>query len=368
MTAWTLEPLVPEFVRQFEAYVPSRPDPELMALYGVPRLFRLNNNENPLGPPAAAQEVLRRFPPPRAAVYPSGDSFYLRRRLGAALGVDPEQVLVGNGANEAIGFVIKAFCQEGDNIVTADRTFAVYEWTARFSGIDARLVPLSDLGFDDEGMLARIDARTKVLFVCNPNNPTGTFWDRERLRRFVERVDRRAVVVVDEAYAEFVEDASYPDGLALLPDHPNVVVFRTFSKMWGLAGLRVGYLVGERKVVDTVRRTCTVYSVNGLAQEAALAALGDDGHVPATRLLVREEKAYLASELSAMGLTVNAREGPYVMVELPVSDTLAYRRLMAEGVMVRTMTGFRFPGWIRVSIGRHDAMEAFVGALRRALA
>ena len=367
MTSFVLDAIVPEFVRQFKAYVPSRPDPELMALYGVSRLHRLNNNENPLGPPAAAQEVLRRFPPPLGAVYPSGDSFYLRRRLGERLGVDPDQILFGNGANETIGLVLKAFCREGDNIVTADRTFAVYEWTARFSGVEVRLVPLRDGRFDVEGMLARIDERTKVVFVCNPNTPTGTYWDRATLLDFLARVDGRTIVVLDEAYAEFVESPDYPEGISLLPEHPNLVVFRTFSKMWGLAGLRIGYLIGERNLVDTVRRTCIVYSVNIVAQEAALAALDDPEHVPATRALVRGEKAYLLSELGAMSLPTASGEGNFVMVELPISDTLAYRKLMREGVMIRAMTDFRFPGWIRVSIGCHDAMEDFVAALRRTL-
>lgn len=368
MTGWALEALVPEFVRQFEAYTPSRPDQELMALYGISRLHRLNNNENPLGPPPAAAEVLRRFDPLRAAVYPSGDSFRLRSRLAERLAVEPDQVLVGNGANEVIGFVVRAFCREGDNVVTADRTFAVYEWLARFSGVEPRLVPLAGLGFDGAGMLAQIDGRTKAVFLCNPNNPTGSYWGRDRLLGFLEAVGGRTVVVVDEAYAEFVEAPDYPDAVSLLPAHPNLVVFRTFSKMWGLAGLRVGYLVAGRELVETVRRTCIVYSVNALGQEAAAAALGDEAHVAATRRLVREEKAYLARELGALGLAPIAGEGSWVMVALPISDTLAYRRLMAEGVMVRTMTGFRFPGFIRVSIGTHEAMETFVAALRKVLA
>jgi len=205
MSPLSLESLLPSYIQGFEAYVPSRPDDELMRLYGCRRLFRLNNNENALGPPPAAQEVIRRFTPPRAALYPSGDSFHLRRKLAERFGKDPEQFIVGNGANEVIAFAIKAFCEAGDNIVTADRTFAVYEWIAVFSGLEARLVPLRKHGFDDRGMLERMDDRTKILFVCNPNNPTGTCWDEARLRRFLEAVDGRAIVVVDEAYCEYVE-------------------------------------------------------------------------------------------------------------------------------------------------------------------
>ncbi len=358
-----LDRLVPAYIQKFEAYIPSKPDPELMKLYGCSRLYRLNNNENPLGPPPTAREVIRKFTPFRASIYPSGDAYYLRYKLADRFGFHPDQFIVGNGANEVIAFVIKAFCQEGDNIITADKTFAVYEWVAEFSGFKAILIPLKNYGFDDEAMLARIDDRTKILFVCNPNNPTGTYWTELKLRRFLDRIDGRQIVVIDEAYFEFVDKPDYPDGMKLIKDYPNLVVFRTFSKMYGLAGLRIGYLAGSLDVVDVIRRTCVVYSVNVVAQEAALAALDDDEHIEKSRALVREEKAYVCRALEEMGLSYVSGEGNFMMIKLPFSDTLAYRKLMTKGVMVRTMTGFRFPDFIRLTIHEHEAMEAFVEAL-----
>jgi histidinol-phosphate aminotransferase len=362
-----LDRLVPDYVKRFEAYIPSKPDDALQQLYGCDRLWRLNNNENPLGPPPGAQEIIRRFPPPRAAVYPSGDAYHLREKLAEKFGLHPDQFIVGNGANEVITFVIKAFCQEGDNIITADRTFAVYEWVADFSGFEARLVPLRDLGFDDQGLLERIDERTKILFICNPNNPTGTYWDEGRLRRFLDRIGGRQVVVLDEAYIEFVEKDDFPDGLRLLREYPNLVVFRTFSKMFALAGLRIGYLAGDLEVANVIRRTCVVYSVNVLAQEAALAALDDGEHIRRTRELVRAGKAFLFRELNRLGLPYISGEGNFVMIRLPLSDTLAYRKLMTRGVMVRTMTGFRFPNYIRITISGREALEALVEALEEIL-
>jgi histidinol-phosphate aminotransferase len=358
-----MDRLVPDYIKRFEAYIPSKPDDVLMRMSRCSRLFRLNNNENPLGPPRCARKVIEAYPPSRASVYPSGDAYHLRNRLSEIFGHHPDQFLVGNGANEVIGFVIKAFCQEGDNIVTADKTFAVYEWVASFSGFEARLVPLKDFAFDDEGMLSRIDNRTKILFICNPNNPTGTYWTEERLRRFLTRVAGRQIVVVDEAYCEFVEKTDFPDGMRLIAEYPNLVIFRTFSKMYGLAGLRIGYLAGDREVVDVIRRTCVVYSVNGLAQEAALKALEDPEHVPATRELVRTEKAKLIRELDALGLSYVSGEGNFLMIRLPINDALAYRKLMTHGVMVRCMAGFRFPNWIRVTLSLPEAMEVFVAAL-----
>jgi histidinol-phosphate aminotransferase len=240
----------------------------------------------------------------------------------------------------------------------------VYEWIATFSGFQARLVPLADFGFDADALLNAIDARTKVLFVCNPNNPTGTFWNEARLRGFLDRVNGRQIVVVDEAYAEFVEQPDFPDGMVLIREYPNLVVFRTFSKMYALAGLRVGYLAGNREVVDIIRRTCVVYSVNILGQAAALAALEDDAeHIARTRELVRRGKAFLRREVGALGLPLVVGEGNFAMIKLAMSDSLAYRKLMTRGLMVRSMTGFRFPNWIRVTIAQDEAMEAFVEAL-----
>ena len=359
-----LEALVPEYVRCFQAYVPSRPDHLLMQEYGAPLLHRLNNNENPLGPPPAAARVIASFPPELAAVYPSGDSFELREALGRRFGISADRFLVGNGSCEVISSVIKAFCQPGDNIVTADKTFAVYEWVAEFSGIEARLVPLRDYAFDPQGMLDRIDRRTKILFVCNPNNPTGSYWTEQVLTDFLEKAGEERIVVVDEAYREFVEGEEYPDAVRLMERFPNVVAFRTFSKMYALAGLRSGYLVGTEEVVEVVRRTSIVYSVNVQAQRAALAALSDDaGHIAATRALVREGKAYLRLVCDDLGLETVGGEGNFLMIKVPINDMLMYRRLMKRGMMVRSMTGFRYPGWIRVTLKEMAVMESFAGAL-----
>jgi len=360
--------LVPAYVREFEPYVPSKPDPELMKLYGCAALYRLNNNENPLGPPPGAQDVIRRFSPAKGAIYPSGDAYYLRREIAARNGIDPDQIIVGNGANEVIAFVVKAFCQPGDNIITADKTFAVYEWVATFSGIEARLVPLKEERFDDQAMPGCVDSNTKVIFICNPNNPSGTYWSKNTLINFLDALEGRQIVVVDEAYAEFVEKEDYPDGIALIEQYPNLVVFRTFSKMYGIAGLRIGYLAADMALADVIRRTCVVYSVNAIAQEAARACLRDDtGHIARTRALVRESRAYLKEELSRMNLPVIAGEGNYLIVKLPGSDTLAYRKLMREGAMIRPMTSFRYPNHIRVTLAKMEAMEAFVTALRKTL-
>ncbi len=360
--------LIPEHIKQFKAYIPSKPDDVLMKLYGCGRLFRLNNNENPLGPPAAAQKALKTFSPSMAAVYPSGDAYHLRHALAEKYLLHPDQILVGNGSNEIISFVIKAFCQKGDNIITADKTFAVYEWVAEFSGFEARLVPLKDFGFHDQKILDSIDGRTKIIFLCNPNNPTGQYWSKDKLCDFLDKIGGRQIVVLDEAYFEFVDKKDYPNGISLIKAYPNLVVFRTFSKMYALAGLRIGYLAGSPEIVDLIRRTCVVYSVNSPAQAAALASLFDEEHILRTREMVKKGKEFLAAELGGIrDIEILIGEGNFVMVKLPVSDSLAYRKLMSQGIMVRSMTGFRYPNWIRVTMHYINVLEAFVEALFKIL-
>ncbi len=357
MSASALASLVPDYIQRFEAYIPSPPDDVLKRRYGVEVLHRLNNNENPLGPAPAALEALKNYPPSNAAIYPSGDCYHLRYALAEKHQMSADQFLIGNGANEVIAFVIKAFCEVGDNIITADRTFAVYEWVAEFSGFEARLVPLTDYAFDPDEMVAQIDEKTKILFICNPNNPTGTYWTRETFHRFMSAVGPDKVVVLDEAYREYVEQDDYPDGMEMISQYPNLVVFRTFSKMYGLAGLRVGYLAASEELVDLIRRTCIVYSVNAPGQVAALAALNDDQHVVNTRRVVREGKDLLISHLEKCGLWYLDGAANYLTVRLPMSDTIFYKRLMKRGYMIRPMTGFRFPNHIRVSASQPEVMD-----------
>ena len=364
MSTLPLDRLVPAYIQAFEPYTPSPPDRELMRRFGVDHLHRLNNNENALGPPPSARQAIEDFEAGRTPIYPSGDCFDLRQALAAKFDKSADQFLVGNGSCEVIASVIKAFCERGDNIVTADKTFAVYEWVAEFSGFQARLTPLKDLAFDPQAMLDAADERTKIFFVCNPNNPTGTYWDAATMRGFLEAVGGERIVVLDEAYFEYVDREDYPDGMELMREYPNLVVFRTFSKMYALAGLRVGYLCGSPEVVDIIRRTHVVYSVNSLGQIAATAALEHDGpFIAATRAMVGEAKELLRGVCARLGLEYVCHEGNFMMIRTPVSDTLLYRKLAHKGVLVRTMTGFRFPGWIRVSLVQRPVMEEFCRAL-----
>jgi len=211
-----LHRLVPPHVMAFEPDQVAPPDAVLAHRYGVPGLIRLHNNENPLGPPGAARAVLAAVGMGRTIPYPSGDAWMVRRAVAEFLRIDDDMVLAGNGANEVIGAVVKTFCAPGDNLVTADQTFAVAEWVGRAAGVEVRLVPLRDHTFDEAGLLAQVDGRTKLVVICNPNNPTGTWWTHEQLDDFLRRLDGRAIAVVDEAYCEFVDEPGFPRTLSLL--------------------------------------------------------------------------------------------------------------------------------------------------------
>ena len=358
-----LRRLVPPHVMAFEPDSVAPPDAVLAGRYGVPGLIRLHNNENPLGPPDAARAVLASVGAGHSIPYPSGDAWIVRRAVAEFLGIDEGMVLAGNGANEVIGAVLKTFCTQGDNIVTADQTFAVAEWVARAAGVDVRLVPLRDHAFDEAGLLARVDGRTKLVVVCNPNNPTGTWWPHDRLDDFLRRLGGRAIAVVDEAYQEFVDEPGFPDTLALVARYPNLVVFRTFSKAWGLAGLRLGYLIAAPEIVALVRRVMISYSVNGVAQVAGAAALGEPQHLERTRAMVRDANRYLTRELARLELPSIGRSGNFLLVRLPMPDTAAHRQLARRGFLVRTMSPFRFPNHIRVTLSTPPIMERFVDAL-----
>ncbi|MGM0593493.1 MAG: histidinol-phosphate transaminase [Pseudomonadota bacterium] len=357
--------LVPEYIRAFEPYIPSPPDPELCHRFGVDHLIRLNSNENFCGPVDEVAELLRNIDTAKIPTYPSGDSYYLRHALGEKFDKQPEQFLIGNGSNEAITCLIKAFCESGDNIVAADRTYAVYEWVATFSGYEARLVPLQpDFSWSPDDVFAAIDNRTKAVFLCNPNNPTGKYWDRATLIDFLNRVDGRCVVVVDEAYSEYVDQPDYPDGMQLMQQYPNLVVFRTFSKMYGLASLRIGYLCASPQLIDLIRKTYVVYSVNTLAQRAAETALTHDRElIETSREMVKRGKRMVEQLASRLGLETISGEGNYIMLRAPMPDTLLYKKMLRRGIVIRPMTAFRLPGWVRITLQPEPMIDDFCQAL-----
>lgn len=369
MPHYSTESLVPEYLRLVKPYIPSRPDPELMLMYGCDHLYRLNNNENPLGPPQQALDALKSIDFKRASIYPNGDAFYLRQALARQYQMDEKCFIAGNGANDLITAIIKAFCTKGDNIISADKTFAVYEWAASYIGCESKLIPLKDFGFDYDAILGAIDEKTKVVFICNPNNPTSSFWPLEKVRSFLQAIDGRTIVVLDEAYLDYADDCKKISAVNLLQEFPNLVVLKTFSKIYALAGLRIGYLVAGVELAEILRRTIITYSINFAAQAAAEAIVNSgaamDDYLINSRNIAREGAAMIRKCCENLSLKCRGDICNFMMIELPFSDTFAYRMLMEKGFMVRTMTQFRFPNWIRVTCSFADVIEPFCDAFSK---
>jgi histidinol-phosphate aminotransferase len=358
----SIEHLVKPYVRSLEPYEPGKPVEELERELGIQGSVKLASNENPLGPSPRAVEALE------AALggvhrYPDGHAFALRRKLAARLGVADEALVLGNGSDELLELLAKTLLGPGDEAVYAWPSFAMYPIVVRGMGAKPVQVPLdANLVHDLDAMVGAITERTKLVIVCNPNNPTGTMVGREAFDRFVTRLPGDVVLAVDEAYVEYARRDDFPDALGWVTRRPGTIVMRTLSKIYGLAGLRVGYGVADPELAGYLERTRHPFNLNSLAQVAALAALDDEEHVRRSRDLVREGIAYLERELGAMGIEMTPSQANFVLVR---AGGGVYDALLHEGVIVRPMGGFGLPEHVRVTIGLPEENERLVKALRR---
>jgi histidinol-phosphate aminotransferase len=357
--------LVTPGVRGLVPYVPGKPVEELERELGISNAIKLASNENPLGPSplalAAAQKAL-----PEIARYPDGGGFVLKRALAAWLGVAPEQITLGNGSSDVIEFAARIFVAPGDEVVFSQHAFAMYPIVTQAIGGRAREVPARDWGHDLPAMARAITPQTRIVFVTNPNNPTGTWLDRTALRAFLEQVPERVIVVLDEAYFEYVQHPEYPDGIAWLKDFPNLIVTRTFSKAYGLAGLRVGYGVSSAALADLLNRVRPPFNVNSPAQAAALAALADETHLEKSRRTNRDGMRQLEQGFGQLGLGYIPSAGNFVCVEVGdgarVNDAL-----LRQGVIVRPVANYGMPRHLRVTVGLPQENTRFLAALKTAL-
>jgi histidinol-phosphate aminotransferase len=355
------------WIGELQPYPPGKPIEEVEREYGVVDSIKLASNENPLGPSPKAIAALR----DGAAdvhLYPDGGAFYLRRALGDKLGVPPDWLLFGNGSNELIDLAARAFVGEGDEAVVAEHAFVIYAMAMQAQGGRARVVPARRYGHDLEAMAAAVTDRTRLVFLANPNNPTGTMFGEDEWRRFLAAVPPDVVVVLDEAYAEYVDDPDYPRSIAALReigDERPLLVLRTFSKIYGLAGLRIGFAVGHPQLLDVLNRLRAPFNVNLLAQRAALAALADDEHLERTRQVNRAGMRQLGAGLRALGLDVVPSCANFLLVNVaPLGPVAAiYEELLRRGVIVRPVGVYGLPEHIRVTIGTEAENRRFLAAL-----
>jgi len=346
-----------------EPYKPGKPIEELERELGIEGSIKLASNENPLGPSKRAIEAVREALED-VNRYPDGASFALRARLADKHDVDPDQLVFGCGGDEILELLAKVVFSPGDEVVYPWPSFAMYPVVIAGMGATGVQVPLNDrLEHDLPAMAAAVTDRTKLVFVCNPNNPTGTSVGAADFDRFVEALPDDVILAVDEAYFEYVRRTDFPDALGWVRRRPGTLVLRTFSKIFGLAGLRIGFGIADPELADYLQRARHPFNVNRLAEVAALAALDDSEHEKRTLELNASGVEYLTRELGKLGLEVWPTDANYLLV---ASGADAYEKLLQQGVIVRPMTGFGLPEHIRVSIGLPEENERFIEALRRA--
>jgi histidinol-phosphate aminotransferase len=352
---------VKPYIAELVPYQPGKPLEELERELGLQGSLKLASNENPLGPSPKALAALRGA---LTAVhrYPDGACFALRSKLADRLDVDPRSLVFGCGADEILELVVKAYVSPGDEVVYAWPSFAMYPIVTRGMGASGVAVPLdADYVHDLDAMAEAVGPLTQLAIVCNPNNPTGTSVGDAALGRFLEAVPDDLLVVVDEAYAEYARRPDFPDALGWVRRRPRTLVMRTFSKIYGLAGLRVGWSVSDLDTAGALERARHPFNVNRLAEVAACAALDDDEHVERSRRVNAEGIEYLVRELAAMGIEVWPSDANFVLARSgPVYD-----RLLREGVIVRPLASFGLPDCVRITVGAPEENERVVKALRR---
>lgn len=355
---------VAPYIETLRPYVPGKPISETEREYGLSGVIKLASNENPLGPSPLALEAVSRALA-EVHLYPDGSSQALTRALADSVGFRPEEVFLGSGSNEIIELLIRTFTEPGDEALLCQGSFLMYKVALQAHGRRFVEVPMAEgFRYDLPAMGRALNPGTRLVFLANPDNPTGTAFSRAELDAFLERVPESCLVVLDEAYVEYVDWAEYPDGLAYVRARPNVVVLRTFSKAYGLAGLRVGYGVMSAEKVGYLHRTRMPFNVTSLAQAGALAALGDAEHVRRTREVTHRGLLYLERELRTLGLASPKSHANFVFVDFGRPAGPLYEQLLRRGVITRPVPGYGFPNALRISVGLPAENERLVAALK----
>jgi len=354
---------VAENIRSLVPYDPGKPIEEVEREYGISGSVKLASNENPLGPSAKALDAIRQRLD-QLHFYPDGDCYYLKRGLSEKLSVSPEHLIFGNGSNEIIELAVRTFMRPGDEAVMARQAFVVYQLVVQATGGKVVAVPLRDFVHDLDAIAERVTPNTRIIFLANPNNPTGTIFTVRKWEKFLDKVPSRALIVVDEAYFEYVEDPEYPDSLRYHSEERPLLTLRTFSKLYGLAGLRIGYGIGPTSIIGMMQRIRQPFNVNAAAQWGALAALGDAEHVQRTLQVNRAGMKYLEEELSKLEVSYVPSRANFVLVRVGHGLDV-FQRLLRRGVIVRAVGVYDFPEYVRVTVGTMAENKRFIEELRQ---
>ncbi len=349
-------------IQSLSPYVPGKPIDELQREFRLTHVIKLASNENPLGPSpkavaalAGANDQLHR--------YPDGGAHRLRRAIADRWKITCDHVILGNGSDEILGLLTRTFLAPGDEAVMADDTFVIYRMEVTAAHGKPVVIPMAHWTHDVEAMMQAVTSRTRLMFICNPNNPTGTMVSAEVISQLMANVPRDVIVVFDEAYFEYVQSSQFPDTIALVKEGCNVIVLRTFSKIYGLAGLRIGYGVSTPEINDYLNRLRPPFNANSLAQKAAEAALGDDEHVARSRAVNAVGMEQVGNGLRALGLTPVPSEANFLYFDVKRDGRQVFEALLREGIIVRHIGGTM----LRVTISQADENAAFLQALKKVL-
>jgi histidinol-phosphate aminotransferase len=346
-------------VADIKPYIPGKPVQEVQRELGLEDVIKLASNENPLGPSPLALEAMKAALQ-EVHLYPDAECYELREAVAASLHISPDQLIFGNGGEEIITLIGKAFISEGDSCVISRDVYDAYESVVRIMGGKITYSDLVDYRIDLKDVLEKTDEKTKIVFICNPMNPTGTIVTRQELEPFLERIPQSTLVLLDEAYSHFVSDRNYPDSIDYVRQGKNVIVLRTFSKIYGLGGIRVGYGVAHPELIQYLRQVKEPFNVNALAQVGALAALRDDDHVNRTLNLVRTEKTFLYNELSAMGIKFIPSEANFIFIDVGMDARSLFQEMLKRGIIIRPGDIWNLPSFIRLTIGTREQNIRFI--------
>lgn len=360
----TFNELAAPGVRRLKPYAPGKPISELEREYGVRDAIKLASNENPLGPGRLAVAALQQSLP-ELARYPDGNGFMLKAALATKLAVDVNQITLGNGSNDVLEIIARSFVTSADEVIFSEHAFAVYPILTQAIGAQARVAPACRYAHDLAAMQALVSERTRLVFIANPNNPTGTWLTFDALEGFIGTLPKHVLIVVDQAYFEYASSLykDYPDSLPWLARYPNLIVTRTFSKAYGLAGLRIGYAVSHPDVAAILNRVRQPFNVNSLALTAALAALEDTDHLARTLETHRSGIAQLSAAFTAMGLDFIPSAGNFVALNMAQEAEPVYQALLHKGVIVRPIANYGMPRHLRITVGLVQENERLINAL-----
>ncbi len=365
-TVTTLTDLLTPGAKALHPYQPGKPVSDLAREMGLDpaSIVKLASNENPLGPSPMALAAMQDVG--SLSRYPDGGGFELRQTLAELLEVDAAQITLGNGSSDLLDFVTRIFVQPGDNIVVSEHAFSLYGLNATAVSAEVREAPAKDFGHDLDAMAALVDERTRLVFITNPNNPTGTWLSEAEIRGFLAQLPAHVITILDEAYFEFVDEAEYPNGVRLLADFPRLLVTRTFSKAYGLAALRVGFGVSSSEMAALLNRVRPPFNVNAPAQAAAVAALKDQAHVQRSITANRLGMKQLIGAFEQLGLNYLPSVGNFICVRLQ-NAVEVNQALLRRGVIVRALGGYGMPEYLRISIGTEAENKRFIDMLTEVL-